>query len=395
MAVNNLTTEQSYAFLTSLYEQATGKASAIAVVDSGTFTTVAQAVQKTSYDTVLTALSKVIGKTIFDVRPYSSKFKGIDMDAERWGAYVRKISFADTPIETDQRLNLVDGQSIDQWKVQKPKPVELCFYGETEYSKHITIFKDQLDTAFQNAEEFGSFISGVLQNVSDHLEQIKEEEARSCLINFITGKKAGDSANCINVLQAYYNETGVQLTPVTMYNEDNYVPFVKWLYSFINTLTDDMAERSFKFHINLTNKEIPRHTPANKLKAYMSSMVMNKIDSAVMSSIFNPEKLKAIDFEKVSFWQSINDKMKVSAKPTYLQANGTLATSSNAVTVSNVLGVIFDEEALGITRHSTWVQSTGMNAAGGYSNLWYHFRQTVANDFTQNGVVLYADTVSA
>lgn len=393
--VNTLTTQQSYAFLTSLYEQATGKKSAIEVVDTATFTTVANATLQTGNTAVMDALSKVIGKTIFSVRPYSAKFKGLYMDSERWGAFTRKINFCDTDIETDLRQTLTDGQSIDMYTVKKPKCVTLCYYGETEYAKHITIFRDQLDTAFQNVQQFGSFISGVLQNVADQLEQVLEAECRSALINFIAGKKAGDSANCINVLQAYYNETGVQLTPTTMYNGSNYMPFVKWLYSFVNTLTDDMAERSIKFHINVTGKEIPRHTPANKLKAYMSAPVMNKIDSNVLSSIFNPDKLKMIDFEKVSYWQSINDKMKVTAKPTYLQANGQLKTETSAVTVDNIIGVLFDEEAIGITRHSTWMGATPENVAGGFTNYWYHFRQTVANDFSENGVVLYAGTVNA
>lgn len=393
--VNTLTTQQSYAFLTSLYEEATGKQSTLQVADTATFTTVATATLATGTDAVLNALSKVLTRTIFSIRPYTAKFKGIEVSEERFGGITRKINYVDTSLETDDRLTLTDGQSKDMYSVKKPVILQTSFYGETEYAKHITVFKDQLDTAFESASQFGSFISGLLQNISDQLEQIKEEEARGCLINFITGKKAGDSTNCINVLQAYYDETGVQLTPANMFNEDNYIPFTKWLYSYVNTLTDKMANRSLKYHINVTNKEIMRHTPANKLKAYMSASVMNKIDSSVMSSIFNPDKLKMIDFEKVSYWQNIDHELDVKATPTYLQANGSLATAQSAVTVSNILGVLFDEEALGITRKSTWMQATPMNARGGYYNLWYHFRQCTWNDFSENGVVLYADTVTA
>lgn len=395
MAVNNLTIEQSYAFLTDLYEQATGQKSAIAVTDTGTFTTVGQAVLKTGYDNIISSISQVLQKTIFSVRPYSAKFKGINVDAERWGAITRKISYVDTPIESDDRMTLQDGSSVDQWIVQKPKVLETNYYGATEYQKHITIFKDQLDNAFQNESQFGSFIGGLMQNISDQLEQIKEAEARGILVNFITGKLKGDVGNCINVLQAYYDETGVQLTPATMYNNDNYIEFTKWLYSFINTLTDKMSERTVKYHINVTGKEVMRHTPANRLKAYMLNNVMNKIDSTVLSTIFNPDKLKMIDFEKVSFWQNIDHPEQVSAKPTYLKPDGTLKTETSAVSNAHVLGVLFDEEALGMTTLSTWMQSTPMNARGGYYNIFYHFRQCTWNSFDENGIVLYADTVQA
>ena len=393
MAVNNLTYEQSYAFLTDLYEQATGKKSDITVTDTGTFTTVAQVVLKTGYDNIINSISQVLTRTIFSVRPYSAKFKGISVDVRRWGAITRKINYVDTPIEQDDRMSLVDGASVDQWNVRKPVVLQTNFYGATEYQKHITIFKDQLDSAFQNVEAFGSFIGGVIQNISDQLEQIKEEEARGCLINFIAGKYVGDPSNCINVLQAYYDETGVNLTPATMYNSENYVNFTKWLYSFINTLTDKMAERSIKYHINVTGKEIMRHTPAKNLKAYMSASALNRIDSTVLSSVFNPEKLKMIDFEKITYYQNLNHPESIVATPTYLHTDGTLKTAEST-TINNIVGVLFDEEALGITTMSTWMQSTPMNARGGYYNIFYHFRQCTWNDFTENGVVLYANNVT-
>lgn len=395
MAVNNLTYEQSYAFLTDLYKEATGLEPTLQVVDTATFTTVAQAVLKTGYDNIIGSISQVLSRTIFSVRPYAAKFKGINVDAQRWGAITRKINYIDTPIEADDRMSLQDGQSVDQWIVQKPKVLQTNFYGSTEYQKHITIFKDQLDAAFTSADQFGSFIGGLMQNISDQLEQIKEEEARGVLINFITGKVAANNG-AINVLQAYYDETGVQLTPATMYNPDNYIEFTKWLYSFVNGLTQKLAERSVKYHINVTGKEIMRHTPANRLKAYMSAETLNKIDSTVLASIFNPDRLKMIDFESVTYWQNIDHPAAVKATPVYLKAaDGTLVTASQAVEVPHMIGVLFDEEALGLTTESTWMMETPMNARGGYSNIFYHFRQKTWNDFTENGIVLYADTVSA
>lgn len=395
MAVNNLTIEQSYAFLDDLVEQATGQKPTISVVDAATFTTVGQMVLKTGYDNIIGAISQVLSRTIFSARPYNAKFKGINVDSERWGAITRKINYIDLPLEADDRMTLQDGQSVDPYVVRKPKVVETNYYGATEYSFHVTIFKDQLDSAFENASQFGSFISGLMTNISNQLEQTKEEEARGILINFICGKYVGDNSNCINVLQAYYDETGVQLTPETMYNQTNYVDFTKWLYSFINTLTEKMAERTQKYHVNITGKEVMRHTPANKLKAYMYADALNKIDSTVLSTIFNPEKLKMIDFEKVTFWQNIEDPESVYAKSTYLQSDGTLATDSTGTQIDHVLGILFDEEALGMTTKSTWMQATPMNARGGYYNIFYHFRQCTWNSFDENAVVLYADEVQA
>lgn len=389
MAVNELSFAQSAAFLTDLYEQATGQKPTISVVDSGSFTTVAQMVLKTGYDTVINSISQVLSRTIFSIRPYTAKFNGIFVDSERWGNITRKINFVDGDVENDDREPLTDGASVDPWVINKPKVLQTNFYGFTKYQRHITIFKDQLDVAFSSPSEFGRFISGVMTNMMNQLEQIKEAEARNCLINFIAGKAAGDAGNVINVLQAYKDETGTELTPETMYADENYIAFMKWLYAYINGLTQLIAERTQDFHINVTGKEVMRHTPADKLKAYMSARAMNAIDSIGLPSIFGADRLKMIDFEPVVYWQNIKDREKIVATPTVLKADGTLEKKTQT-TVENIIGVLFDEEALGITRKSEWMQSTGMNPRGGYENIFYHFSVAMWNDFTENGIVLVA-----
>ena len=390
MAVNTLTFEQSAAFLTALYEQATGRAP-LTAVDAGNFVSVAQTVLQTGYDNVINSISQVIGRTIFSIRPYSAKFKGMDVTDQKFGAITRKINFVDGALENDDRMTLVDGQSVDPWRVNKPKILQTNFYGATQYQKSITIFRDQLDAAFQSADEFSRFISGVMQNVEDQLEQVREEEARACLINLITGVAAtpNNTARYIDVLQKYNAEAGVTLTLDDVFNPDNFVPFTKWLYSFVNRLTRQLSERSQIYHTNVTGKEVMRHTPADKLKAYMSANVLDAINSVALPTVFGADRLKMIDFEGVTYWQNIQNPTSVQAKPTILNANGTLTTVATAVSVPNIVGVLFDEEAAGITRCSTWQAATPFNPRGGYTNIFWHFTQKLWNDFTENAVVLY------
>ena len=391
MAANNLTFEQSAAFLTDLYEQASGKS--IGAVTTANFVTVAQATLKTGYDNVVSSISQVLSRTIFSVRPYSAKFRGLMVDNQRYGDIVRKINYVDSPAENDDRLPLTDGASVDPWEIKKPKVLQTNWYGGTTYQDHVTIFRDQLDVAFTSAEEFGRFISGVMQNVADKLEQYKEAEARAALINFITGKSAASNA-VINVLQQYYNETGVTLTPATMYADSSYVPFTKWLYAYVNRLTDMLAERTTAFHINVTGKEIHRHTPADRLKMYLSAQTANAIDSIALPSVYGADRLRMIDYEKVVFWQSIDSPEAVTATPTYLATDGTLTTAGSAVTINNVMGVLFDEEAIGLTTINEYMLASGWNARGSYENVFYHMTTRLWNDFSENGIVLIADTVS-
>ena len=386
MAANNLTFEQASTFLTSLYTQATGQ-SAMVPTNTSEFVTVAQAVLKTGYDTVINSISQVLGRTIFSIRPYTAKFKGLTVDEQRYGAITRKINFVDSNIENDERYALTDGQSVDMYKVKKPKVLQTNFYGGNTYQQHITIFKDQLDTAFKSYEEFNRFISGVMQNVMDQLEQVHEAESRAALMNFALGKQAGDSANVIDVLEEYNNKTGSSLTSETLFNSDNYVSFTKWLYAYINTLMRSMSERSAKYHINVTGKEVMRHTPADRMKAYIAADFLDSIESVALPSIFGADRMKMIDWEPVTYWQSINAPLVMGGVPSYLAADGTIATAANTVTLG-VVGMLFDEDACGITRINQWSERTPFNAAGGYSNIYWHFTERYWNDFTENGVIL-------
>lgn len=398
MSVNNMTFEQSAAFLTDLYKEATGQYPAIQVTNTADFTSVGTTLLQGGYDPIISAISQVLQKTIFSIRPYSQKFKDLNVTAEKWGSIVRKINFIDSDLDTtDERLNLVDGSSVDPYIVKKPKVVQTNFYGATVYSDHVTIFKDQLDSALKDAEQFGSFMAGVMQNIADKFAQIKEAEARALLNNFITTKFSVDTDNAINVLQAYYDETGVTLTPATMFDVTNYTAFSRWLGGFIATLMDSMSERSLKYHMNITGKEIMRHTEDRFLRKYYSANVFNHINSAVAAGLYNEERVtKLLDgAEKVTYWQNIEDPYSVQGTPSYLNTTtGNVDVAGSAVLVENIIGVLFDVEACGMTTLSTWTAPSAFNPSGGYSNVFWHFTQKTWNDFTENFVLLYAGAVT-
>ncbi len=72
-----------------------------------------------------------------------------------------------------------------------------------------------------------------------------------------------------------------------------------------------------------------------------------------------------------------------------MQADGTLTSAD--VSVSNIYGLIMDEEAAGYTVVNRWTANTPFNAAGGYTNMYWHFTDRYWNDFTENAVLLLLD----
>lgn len=386
MSVNNLTFEQSASVLNAVVAQATGS-QPLQVNNTGDFVSVAQMVLKTGYDTVLNSISQVLSRTIFSVRPYNRRFSGLEVDTLRYGAIVRKLTAVDSGYTDDERYNPTDGDSPDMYKIAKPKVLQTNFYGATPMQKYVTIFQEQLDQAFRGPEEFGSFIGMVMQNMSDTLEQGRENMARATMANAMGGVLLG-ATNVIHLLTEYNTATGLSLTATTLYQPDNFAPFMRWVYSRIASISNMMQERSTLFHTNITNKPVMRHTPLRDQKIYLSADAKFQIDAQVMSTTYNDSYLRIADYEPVSFWQSITAPHALMVTPTYLQADGTLTTPENAVAVDGVFGFMFDRDALGYTVINQYVRPTPFNPKGAYYNLYYNETYRWWNDFTENMVVL-------
>lgn len=393
--MNTMSVSDASVVLNSIVSQATGKAQ-ITPTNTSEFVALAKLGLERGYDPLATAISQILSRTIFTVRPYERKFRGIYADSQKWGSHVRKLQVVDRDFVPDESFALVDGQSIDMYKVRKPIVLQTNFYGETTFSDYVTRYKDQLDVAFEGPEQLASFFSMVTQNLSDRFEQAHEGMAREAVANFIGAKALADPNNVVYLLDLYDEETGLTSDRQTIKQPENFAPFAKWLYSWVKTMSRLLSERTTKYHQNFTvdgaTKYIARHTPLNRQKLYLYAKEINDIDASVLSGVFNEEYMRIMDHELTSFWQAIDSPMTIDLDAGYTDATG--ATTHGSVNLENVFGVLFDEEAIGYTVVNEWMNATPLNSAGGYINFWYHFTDRYWNDLTENGVVMILDHAS-
>ena len=389
MAANNMTFEQVATILNDIRGQVTGTAAA-APVNESEFISVGQTVLKAGYDPILGAITQVLARTIFSNRPYARKFGGIRMDSQQWGAITRKLAISDKDFENDVRFELVDGQSVDMFTVNKPIVLQLNFYGQTVYEKSITIFRDQLNSAFRGSNEFGQFMAMVTQNVYDMLTQAEESLARLTIANFALGKLAANNG-VIHLLTEYNAETGSSLTATTVYDPANFDDFVKWMYARVATLSGMMTERTALYQIQVTGKEVIRHTPLDRQKVFMYAPLLNAMKARVLAGTYHEDFLEYSDVEAVNFWQSAQTPNTMQGQPAYLLPDGTIQNAATAVTNNTLVGVMFDDEALGYTVMDEWAAPTPFNAKGGYTNQFWHNTKKWYNDFTEKGIILCLD----
>lgn len=388
MSVNTMGFEQAATLLNDIRKQVTGETT-IAPTSVSDFISVAQTTLRQGYDPVLQAISQVISQTIFSIRPYTRRFSGIQADAQRWGSITRKLSIADKDFDDDKRFDLTDGKSVDMYKVNKPEILQTNFYGQNIFSKDYTIFRDQLDNAFRGPDEFGRFMTMVTTNQSDMIEQAHESMARMTIANFVGGKISAD-IDVIHLLTEYNTVTGQSYTATSIMDPDNFPGFIKWMYARIATLTGLMTERSAKFQVQVTNKPVMRHTPYQNQKVYMLASILNEMNARVLADAYHDDFLRLADVEAVNYWQSIDAPDSIQVTPVMMKTDGTLE-EAEAQSISKLIGVIFDEDALGYTTVHNWSATTPFNVKGGYWNTNHVFTERYWNDFTEKGIVLLLD----
>ena len=392
-----------YNIINAMYNQATGK-NDLTAVDTSSFVSVANTILATGYDNFMNAMSTVLTRSIFAFRPYNEKFRIIEADSQRFGNHIRKISPLDDEAKEEVAYSLTDGYGVDQWIVNKPKAVQFNYYDKKIWSRWISLPITQIDGAVSSESEFARFVSMVMGNLTNQIAQDREDAKRLTFNNYMMGvyqdNEYSPNGRVINLLAEYNTETGNTYTTSTIYDEDNFTPFIRWCSARILNVSDHLTERGYRYHKNITGVNIPRHTPKEYQKFVLMSDFYRKIESTTLATTFHENLVKGFGgFEPINYLQSSKDGERDSismSKYVSLADNGQVFTSETGTySITGFVGAIFDRDAMLVTTVDEQIRSTGVNARGLYENLWYHYAFRYCNDFTENCVMfIIADSES-
>lgn len=383
-----------YAFVNDLVDQTMNGNASIKATDTSSFVEVGEFLKSVGYEKTLEAISQVFARDIFSIRKYTGKLDIIQRDEREWGAIVRKITplykslEASTDNNTDIGSPLTDGQSVDQYKINKPKVIETVFVGTKVIQKSLTNFeKDQLNVAFSSEANFVAFLGMVAQAFENELEKDFETMRRACVLNYIGALySCGMYVDLVNEFNATYNTAYTREQLLTTYFEN----FVKFANAYITKDSNLFTEYTSCFHQNITGYDpIPRHTPKENQRLIMYEPYMIDARFNVLSTIFNPDKLAIGDYEKVNFWQDIKQGPTAKIKASYLGADGEKTTMADYEQFDYVLGILYDVEAMGWTNIFESTDVSPYNAAGKYYNVFYHGQSCPWVDMTENGRLYY------
>jgi len=397
MSVNNLAIEDVRALLNDLHSQVTGKTS-LAPVTTADFISMAQATLAAGTDQVYGALMQQLIKTVFATRPYERKFAGLLADNERWGGILQKVTYIDTDLSEDDVAfhPVIDGQSVDQYITKKGNILVTRYVGSDVYQDWFTEYEAALNNAFQNEAQLGAFYAAKMQEISNKWEQYLETLSRTALTNFIAAKYQFEqnsqfTEGVCHLLTEYNTLTGQSLTAQDVYKEPNIGGFFRFVRARINTLSRMMTNRSQKYQVNITGKEPNRHSPVSMQKIYLRADALDIIDAMVNTTTYHDEPLAYADVEGVDYWQSIESPDEIQVTPAIIDPTTGIASAGTAQTMTDVFGVIFDQDAIVTNMKYYRLANTPLNARGLYFNTWLTVNAQYCNDLTEKGVVLLLD----
>ena len=393
--------KQIYTLINSVSSEVLGKSDIVAedltgIVDLGT-----EVFNQGAVDNYVKSLVNHIGKVVFVNRPYAGKVPSVLMDAWEFGSVLEKIS-ADVPAaEENETWDLTDGTSYDQDVFHKPTVTAKFFNSKVTFEVPVSITERQVKESFSSAAQLNGFISMIYAAVEKSMTIKTDALVMRTINNMIAetiladaqdfgAKAAGDmtgadlstasTARCVNLLKLYNDKTGAttKLTAAKAITDPDFIRFASYV---MGTYADRMQSISTLF--NVGGKE--RFTPKDMLHVVLLSDFAKAAQTYLYSDTFNRGDVLLPQAETVPFWQGSGTAYDFAStgKINIKESKG------KAVTVTGVLGVMFDRDALGVCNLDRRV-TTNYNAKAEFFNNYYKFDAGYFNDTNENFVVFFA-----
>lgn len=323
-------------------------------------------------------------------------------------------------------VNLVDGESVDMYKVNKGKQTADYFVDENAFKLFVTIQDVELEGAFMSGEAMQSFLTGKITYLVNSYNLAREQGRRAMLASEIKDLSTVEAATSADGLaqryklcELYNTVYGYKTGDAGFVTKDNALydaNFVKFAIMMINKVHKKLSTPSQKFN----DGSIKTFTPdANKklvcLGALSDSIVAYK-------TTFSPDATVLPEHETIEFWQQEKDpyvayfkkpdvnyyivntdaqRNTTNGSYSYVIASGKtyLRGASNWTEVTDfddgkaqtatapTIAVLFDDIAMGeyVTHEAT--RSTPFNVAGEYYNVYMNYQGKLIRLKSANQVI--------
>jgi hypothetical protein len=343
-------------------------------------------------DNYVRKLQDHIGRVIFVDRVYTGRAPSVLMDGWEYGSILEKVR-ADLPeAEENETWELEDRASYDPNIFYKPSASVKFFNKRITFEIPISITEKQVKSSFSNVMQLNAFYS-MIQTAIQNSMTVKLDALIMRTINAAIGETmynynsggtytgSGDS-RAVNLLYLYNNGPNYGQSAISAAAALTNPDFLRFAVLTIKNYLDWIKDMSDLFNIGGTSK----FTAVDRRKCVLLSEFKNATEVYLYNgaSQFKTDDLKLPEADVVSYWQgsgtgyAFGDTSKIIIK----------TPSGHDVTVTGILGVIFDRDTLGVSNVDRRV-TTNYNAKAEFWNEWHKYDAGYFLDLDENFVVFY------
>ena len=417
-----LNVTDGYALINAMSAEMFGQNGTIQAIDESSFASVGESILNSGIENVINTLSLVCSRDLVAIRPYAAKFRLINaLDSGMFSNRIRKISYYaknatptgasntdlyaenlgmgfDNGVHYDSSTPPVQQSVESMWLQSAPVVWQAWFGGAIEWQYPYTLYENALKSAFRSGQEWADFLNGFLVSAANDIETEKEAFSRLVVLNQIAGVAdlTASMPNSFRNLTTEFN-TKFNTSYTTTQLQSTYLSeFLAFFVATVKTDSDMLENRSILYHwspaktVNGVSYVLPRQTKKADQRMLMISKFWNDAEALVLPQIFNPQYLSIDNFEKIDYWQNINDPTAISVTPAIpdVLSPGS-QTTGTAVALGCVLGMLYDRDAMMVDFHLEDVASSPLEARKHYRTIWNTINKNPINDFTENCIVYY------
>ena len=324
-------------------------------------------------------------------------------------------------------VNLVDGQSIDMYKVNKGGQTADYFVDEVAFKLFVTIQDVELEGAFMSGEAMQSFLTGKITYLVNSYNLAREQGRRALIASEIKDLSAATAATSADGLaqryklcELYNTVYGYQSPGQTGYvSKENALydaNFVKFAVMMINKVYKKLSTPSMKFN----DGSIKTFTPDGNKKLVCLGALSDSI--VAYKTTFSPDATVLPEHETIEFWQQEKDPYVayflengknlvvvntdadrgtvqdtyyyvIASGKTYLRTGSAYTQITEfddgtaQVATAPTIAVLFDDIAMGeyVTHEAT--RTSPFNVAGEYYNVFINFQGKLIRLKSANQVI--------
>ena len=321
-----------------------------------------------------------VARNLFDSRTYRSETYGLMNDAREFGGVVQRVkvklySAVDSPIWTLQNgTDYFDGTYYGADIDSK------IYTKDTIFQVKNSIPVEKFKQSFTSADGVMSLIATIEQQVDNTITMELNGLAKTTLQQMIATSVA--NGQVIHLLTEYNTLAGLRgddaLTADTcLYN----APFLRWCAMTIVRLRDLTQDMNKKYN----DGTIETFTPADDLRVTLLSEFARSIEFNMEADTFHNDIVSVGEYNVINFWQNSSNNMLPTLGVT--AEVKTKVGEASPVTVSGVVGTIFDRYTAGLTARLDKITAQYI-ANGDYTTYFHHIANSRFIDTRNTGIVL-------